>query len=148
MFENPGDWAFENGVRIGIILVLAIALHFFLRRVIPRAVALAMQPHQQEDDEASQRQRADTISTVFVRTADVLIIVLAALLVLGEVGVSLAPFIAGAAVAAGADGLIVEAHPEPDASVSDAAQALSATQLEQLMVSIQPLLQAMGRGVC
>jgi small-conductance mechanosensitive channel len=98
MFEHPGDWALENGIRIGIILVLAIALHFFLRRVIPRAMALAMQPHQQVDNGASQRQRVDTISTVFVRTADMLIIVLASLLVLGEIGVSLAPFIAGAGV--------------------------------------------------
>ncbi len=102
MFENPGDWALENGVRIGIILGLAILLHVIAKRVIPRGVALVMQPQLWEAGrataEAAHKQRVDTISTVFVRTVDVLIIVVAAFLILAEIGVSLAPLIAGAGV--------------------------------------------------
>jgi small conductance mechanosensitive channel len=49
-------------------------------------------------DETSHRQRVDTVASVFVRTADVLIVVVASFLVLAEIGVSLAPLIAGAGV--------------------------------------------------
>ena len=109
MFDNPADWASENGIRIGIVLALAIALHFVVTRVVPRAVSLAMQPQLWEAGRASaegaHRQRVDTVSRVFVRTADILIAVIAALLILAEVGVSLAPLIAGAGIAGIALGL-------------------------------------------
>ena len=54
---------------------------------------------------------------------------------------------AKAAVAVGADGLIIEAHPEPDASVSDAAQALSLPTLTQLVQELHPVAEAVGRTI-
>ena len=103
MFDNPGDWALENGVRIGIVLGLAVVLHLIAKRAIPRAVGLAMQPQLQEAGGAmalaGHQQRVETISRVFVRTADIVIIVVAAFLILAEIGVSLAPLIAGAGIA-------------------------------------------------
>ena len=48
---------------------------------------------------AGHQQRVETISRVFVRTADIVIIVVAAFLILAEIGVSLAPLIAGAGIA-------------------------------------------------
>jgi 3-deoxy-7-phosphoheptulonate synthase len=53
--------------------------------------------------------------------------------------------LARAAAAVGADGLIVEAHPDPDASVSDAEQALSGEQLAALVASVRPVLESVGR---
>ena len=50
-----------------------------------------------------------------------------------------------AAIACGADGLIVESHPEPDQSVSDAQQALSIEAMTQLVRSIKPVAEAVGR---
>ena len=103
MFDNPGDWALENGVRIGIVLGLAVVLHLIAKRAILRAVGLAMQPQLQEAGGAmalaGHQQRVETISRVFVRTADIVIIVVAAFLILAEIGVSLAPLIAGAGIA-------------------------------------------------
>lgn len=58
---------------------------------------------------------------------------------------ALVPSLALAAVAAGADGLIVETHPDPDRSVSDAAQALSLQTFSELMESCQRVAQAIGR---
>ncbi|MBX7221226.1 MAG: bifunctional 3-deoxy-7-phosphoheptulonate synthase/chorismate mutase [Blastocatellia bacterium] len=50
-----------------------------------------------------------------------------------------------AAVAVGADGLIVEVHPEPEKSVSDAAQALSFDDLAQLVAEVEPIAAAVGK---
>ncbi|MBD1846865.1 3-deoxy-7-phosphoheptulonate synthase [Cyanobacteria bacterium FACHB-63] len=50
-----------------------------------------------------------------------------------------------AAIACGADGLIIECHPEPDQSVSDAQQALSLETMMQLVRSIKPVAEAVGR---
>jgi len=47
-----------------------------------------------------------------------------------------------AAVAAGADGLIIECHPDPDASWSDAAQAISPEQLRAIVDAVEFLSSA------
>jgi 3-deoxy-7-phosphoheptulonate synthase len=52
-----------------------------------------------------------------------------------------------AAIACGADGLIIECHPEPDQSISDAQQALSIESMMQLVQSVQPVAKAVGRTV-
>lgn len=55
--------------------------------------------------------------------------------------------LARAAVACGADGLIIECHPEPEKSVSDARQALSLEDMVELVESIKPIAAAVGRSV-
>ncbi|MBD2019543.1 3-deoxy-7-phosphoheptulonate synthase [Leptolyngbya sp. FACHB-36] len=53
--------------------------------------------------------------------------------------------LARAAIACGADGLIIECHPEPEKSVSDARQALSLEDMAGLVYSLQPIATAVGR---
>ncbi len=53
--------------------------------------------------------------------------------------------VARAAVAAGADGLLVEVHPEPDRALSDGAQSLRPEQFEELMTQLRIIAQAVGR---
>lgn len=55
--------------------------------------------------------------------------------------------LAKAAVAAGADGIMVECHPEPEKSVSDARQALSLEEMAELVESLRPIAAAVGRRV-
>ncbi len=55
--------------------------------------------------------------------------------------------LARAAVACGADGLIIECHPEPEQSVSDARQALSLEDMVNLVHSLRPVAAAVGRVV-
>jgi len=52
---------------------------------------------------------------------------------------------ARAAVAAGADGLIVEVHPDPDRALSDGAQSLRPEQFEELMSQLRIIAPAVGR---
>ena len=50
-----------------------------------------------------------------------------------------------AAVAAGADGLIVEVHPEPEKARSDGPQQLTLEHFRILMAELDPLTKALGR---
>ncbi len=50
-----------------------------------------------------------------------------------------------AAVAAGADGVMVEVHPAPEEAVSDGQQSLTPSHFNELMASIRPLMQVMGK---
>jgi 3-deoxy-7-phosphoheptulonate synthase len=53
--------------------------------------------------------------------------------------------IARAAVAAGADGLIVEVHPEPDKAMSDGRQSLTPKRFRSMMEQISRIAEAVGR---
>ncbi|GAB4294637.1 MAG: 3-deoxy-7-phosphoheptulonate synthase [Thiohalomonadaceae bacterium] len=57
------------------------------------------------------------------------------------------PALARAAVAAGADGLLVEMHPNPCEAWCDADQALNPQELADLMVSLKGIAQAIGREI-
>jgi 3-deoxy-7-phosphoheptulonate synthase len=54
---------------------------------------------------------------------------------------SLVPALSRAAVAAGADGLIVEVHPCPEKAVSDGAQSLTLADFGELMRNLKPYMQ-------
>ncbi|MEQ1858123.1 MAG: 3-deoxy-7-phosphoheptulonate synthase [Longimicrobiales bacterium] len=50
-----------------------------------------------------------------------------------------------AAIAAGADGLIIEVHPEPESATSDGDQSLDFDQFADLMRTLRPFVAAAGR---
>jgi 3-deoxy-7-phosphoheptulonate synthase len=52
---------------------------------------------------------------------------------------------ARAAVAAGADGLLVEVHHDPDHALSDGAQTLTPSQFGELMRQVRAIGAAVGR---
>ncbi len=52
---------------------------------------------------------------------------------------------ARAAIAAGADGLLVEVHPDPDHSLSDGAQTLRPDQFAEMMRDVRAIAHAIGR---
>lgn len=52
-----------------------------------------------------------------------------------------------AAVAAGADGLLIEVHPHPSQALSDGAQSLKPEAFAQLMAELRAVAQAVGRGL-
>ena len=57
------------------------------------------------------------------------------------------PPMARAAIAAGADGLLVEVHPQPDRALSDGAQTLSPVQFEKMMREVRAIAEVIGRRV-
>ncbi|MCQ8891993.1 MAG: hypothetical protein NQU41_01270, partial [Candidatus Methanosuratincola sp.] len=52
-----------------------------------------------------------------------------------------------AAVAAGADGLIVEVHPRPDEALSDGPQSLDPIGFRKMMSEVAKVANAIGRGL-
>jgi 3-deoxy-7-phosphoheptulonate synthase len=52
-----------------------------------------------------------------------------------------------AAAAAGADGVMIEVHPQPEVALCDGPQALTPVAFEQLMKRLVPVAQALGRPV-
>src|SRR5919205_737839 len=54
---------------------------------------------------------------------------------------------ARAAIAAGADGVIVEVHPNPDGALSDGGQSLFPEQFASLVLELRAISQAIGREV-
>ena len=53
---------------------------------------------------------------------------------------------ARAAVAAGADGVIVEVHPHPDRALSDGGQSLYPDQFARLVIELRAIASAIGRS--
>ena len=54
---------------------------------------------------------------------------------------------AKAAVAAGADGILIEVHPKPELALSDSNQQLSLEEFARLIEELRPLAEVVGRGI-
>jgi 3-deoxy-7-phosphoheptulonate synthase len=57
------------------------------------------------------------------------------------------PTLAKAAIAAGADGLLIEVHPNPQEALVDGLQSLTPAHFEKLMQELKPIAQAVGRYI-
>jgi 3-deoxy-7-phosphoheptulonate synthase len=57
------------------------------------------------------------------------------------------PQLALAGIAAGADGIIVEVHPDPSTAVSDGRQSLTVPGFGQMMDKLRPVATALGRSI-
>ncbi|MGQ9879593.1 MAG: 3-deoxy-7-phosphoheptulonate synthase [Armatimonadota bacterium] len=60
---------------------------------------------------------------------------------------SFVPAVAAAAIAAGADGIIVEVHPQPERALKDGPQSLRFEAFEEMMKRLQQLAPAVGRSI-
>jgi 3-deoxy-7-phosphoheptulonate synthase len=54
---------------------------------------------------------------------------------------------ARAAVAAGADGLMIEVHPTPEKALSDGPQSLTFEKFADMMATLKPFIAAAGRAL-
>ncbi|HBO68750.1 MAG TPA: 3-deoxy-7-phosphoheptulonate synthase, partial [Deltaproteobacteria bacterium] len=52
-----------------------------------------------------------------------------------------------AAVAAGADGLMIEVHPSPEKALSDGPQSLTFARFRAVMEALRPFIAAAGRTI-
>ncbi|MFH1791239.1 MAG: 3-deoxy-7-phosphoheptulonate synthase, partial [Candidatus Omnitrophota bacterium] len=59
----------------------------------------------------------------------------------------LVPACSKAAIAAGADGLIVEVHPSPEDALSDGSQSLLPEKFGEMMADLRKLAAALGRTI-
>ncbi len=59
----------------------------------------------------------------------------------------LVPTLARAAIAAGADGLLIEVHPDPANALSDGLQSLTFSDFQRLMQELKAIARAVGRYI-
>jgi 3-deoxy-7-phosphoheptulonate synthase len=57
------------------------------------------------------------------------------------------PALARAAIAVGADGLLIEVHVSPADALSDAEQSLTPDEFASLMMTLEPVATAVGRSL-
>jgi 3-deoxy-7-phosphoheptulonate synthase len=60
---------------------------------------------------------------------------------------SIVPAVAKAAIAAGADGILIEVHPHPKEALVDGPQALTPSDFDRLMKDLSAIAQAIGRYI-
>ncbi len=92
------DWLVVHGTRIGLILVLSVAALLILGFTGAKGIRafVARGAEGQPDEEV--KKRADTLSRVLITAGQVFIIVIAAFIVLSELGINIGPILAGAGV--------------------------------------------------
>ncbi len=90
-------WFFSHGVAVLLIVSLAYLAHISARKVIDKVVRRLIL--EGEGGRQAEEKRENTLIEVATRTVGVLIIVLATLMVLSEIGVAIGPLLAAAGVA-------------------------------------------------
>ena len=93
-----GGWLAGNGVRIAIIVALAVAAHQIARRLIHRVVERGVIRGKRRPRE-ELRKRAETMSSFLSQVVAAVVWVMAAFMILSELGVNIGPLLAGAGIA-------------------------------------------------
>lgn len=104
-------WFLADGARIALIIFLGWLVSRFMKRWLPRVANAANFTQQTADDHEEMAKRSETLSAVFIGTANVLIFLIVVFIVLTELSVPIGPIlggfgIAGIAVGFGAQHLV------------------------------------------
>lgn len=91
------DWLLSHGVRIFIVILVSAALYIVLRRLLPIALKHMMKMKGDKGDESLEK-RTKTLSGIFTTTGLLVIIASAAFMILAEVGINIAPYLAAAGI--------------------------------------------------
>lgn len=94
-----GGWLLEHGGRIAVIVIIGYFMQWGARAFTPQIIrrSIKIKPEKHPDKEELTR-RADTLSRVFTQIFAALIIVIAVFMILSEIGINIAPLLAGAGV--------------------------------------------------
>lgn len=93
------SWLLEHGIRILLIIALSVALYYLLHHFIPVIVRRTISGTMKEHPEEEIKKRTDTLSTVFIDTGIVVIAVVAIFTIVAQIGINVAPALAGLGVA-------------------------------------------------
>jgi moderate conductance mechanosensitive channel len=104
-FESLRGWADDHGSRVVIVVLIALLIHFVVKRLLPPAMQRTLTLTSFEGDAVELHKRADTLSHVLVRLVDVIVIVMTLFFLLGEIGYNLAPIVTGLGIGGIAIGL-------------------------------------------
>jgi small conductance mechanosensitive channel len=95
--ESIVPWLLAHGPRIALIVVGAWLLNRIARKLIEKTVRLAVRGEDFSSPEA-EKKREDTLIHIFAVTLRVIVLMMALLMVLQELGVMIAPILAGAGI--------------------------------------------------
>jgi len=91
-------WFFSNGIRILGIIIVAYIIEKFSKLFIRKAIRTAVVASRYLSKEAEQK-REDTLIKIFSGVAEVIILIVALMMILREIGVDIAPILATAGIA-------------------------------------------------
>jgi len=105
------DWLISHGTRIGLIVFLVVVALFLLGIVGSKAIRTFVARGRPAQPEEEVQKRARTLTGVLVMAGQIFILVIAAFIILSELGIDIAPILAGAgvvgiAIGFGAQGLV------------------------------------------
>ncbi len=95
--EQIVPWLMSHGLRIVVIAVAAFLLDRVLQRIITRAIRLSVKSDENTTPEA-EKKREDTLIRIFSGALNTVIIIIAIMMILDEIGVEVGPLIAGAGI--------------------------------------------------
>ena len=82
------DWFMETGIRVIVIIAVALALFFISKFIIPPIIKRFIARRMAEEEETEINKRTDTLSSILVSVAGIVIAILAILTILPEFGVN------------------------------------------------------------
>jgi small-conductance mechanosensitive channel len=91
-------WLEESGVRILVIIAIAVALYFVLRHLIPRLIKRTVTQRMKGEFEEEIKQRSDTLSSLLTKICLGIIVILALVTILPEFGINITAMLAGLGV--------------------------------------------------
>lgn len=105
------DWLKDEGIRIFAIIGAAIILFIICRLIIPSIMKRMVTHRMSGEDETEIKKRADTLSSILVKVAGIVLAIIAVITILPEFGVNIATLIAaigigGLAIAFAAQNLV------------------------------------------
>ncbi len=95
-WEDVPAWAHVAVQAVGILIIIVVAL--IARGVMRRVLATLHKRLQARATDVEEKKRIDTLDRIFQYISSVVIILLAVMFVMGEIGLSIAPFLAAAGV--------------------------------------------------
>lgn len=90
-------WLLSHGIRIVLIAVIAYVLKRIIHGVIVRAVRIAVRSEDYQSKEAEEK-RENTLISLFTVTLQTLIVLIAGMMILEELGVQIGPMLAAAGI--------------------------------------------------
>ena len=93
------NWLVTHGVRIAVVLAVGALLWLGLSKLLPPIVGRAVARTKYKESKEGMEKRTNTLLSVFKGVGRVFIVIVAIMMVLSEVGVAIAPILAGFGIA-------------------------------------------------
>ena len=89
------NWLIDHGIRILIIVVVGAVLWFALNKLLSPIIRRTVARTRHKESKGDMQKRTDTLLSVFKGVVRILIIIVGILMILSELGIAIAPVLAG-----------------------------------------------------